>query len=230
MKTDPTSPIKSQLCDIRRSGSQLQSIMDGRNAAARSSIITGTLRRIGIVGNESSLSICLFDFSFRENIANEKEILCGEESIRYPCQRNFSNFQLYRNFLYHNFIIVFVDVYVSMLLWIYRRGDPPSVSMYATLRYRIELYRVFLSMLFSLIFLTRFKHEFKFFVKIEEFFFSLFRGQRSFSRKEIGKKIYRFKNFVRCKSFAGYEMLKYQQERDTRIYGENSRIRNILLN
>lgn len=92
MKTDPTSPIKSQLCDIRRSGSQLQSIMDGRNAAARSSIITGTLRRIGIVGNESSLSICLFDFSFRENIANEKEILCGEESIRYPCQRNFSNF------------------------------------------------------------------------------------------------------------------------------------------
>lgn len=81
MKTDPTSPIKSQLCDIRRSGSQLQSIMDGRNAAARSSIITGTLRRIGIVGNESSLSICLFDFSFRENIANEKEILCGEESI-----------------------------------------------------------------------------------------------------------------------------------------------------
>lgn len=42
-------------------------------------------------------------------------------------------------------MIVFVDVYVSMLLWIYRRGDPPSVSMYATLRYRIELYRVFLS-------------------------------------------------------------------------------------
>lgn len=82
-----------------------------------------------------------------------------------------------------------------MLLWIYRRGDPPSVSMYATLRYRIELYRVFLSMLFSLIFLTRFKHEFKFFVKREEFFFSLSRGQRSFSRKEIGKKIYRFKNF-----------------------------------
>lgn len=75
-----------------------------------------------------------------------------------------------------------------MLLWIYRRSDPPSVSMYATLRYRIELYRVFLSMLFSLIFLTRFKHEFKFFVKIEEFFFSLSRGQRSFSRKEIEKK------------------------------------------
>lgn len=87
MKTDPTSPIKSQLCDIRRSGSQLQNIMDGRNAAARSSIITGTLRRIGIVGNESSvrlslsLSLCPFDFSFRENIVNEKKILCGEESI-----------------------------------------------------------------------------------------------------------------------------------------------------
>lgn len=85
MKTDPTSPIKSQLCDIRRAGSQLQNIMDGRNAAARSSIITGRLRRI--VGNESSvrLSLSLSDFSFRENIVNEKkDFFCGKESMRVP--------------------------------------------------------------------------------------------------------------------------------------------------
>lgn len=50
-------PIKSQLCDIRRPGSQLQNIMDGRNAAARSSIITGTLRRIGRRKQTFSLSL-----------------------------------------------------------------------------------------------------------------------------------------------------------------------------
>ena len=50
-------PIKSQLCDIRRPGSELQNIMDGRNAAARSSIITGTLRRIGRRKQTFSLSL-----------------------------------------------------------------------------------------------------------------------------------------------------------------------------
>lgn len=66
MKTDPTSPIKSQLCDIRRAGSQLQNIMDGRNAAARSSIITGRLRRI--VGNESSVRLSLSPISHSAKI------------------------------------------------------------------------------------------------------------------------------------------------------------------
>lgn len=96
MKTDPTSPIKSQLCDIRRSGSQLQNIMDGRNAAARSSIITGTLRRIGIVGNESSVRLSL-SLSLRFLIPGkyskrEKDSLWrGIDMCTITCYRNFSN-------------------------------------------------------------------------------------------------------------------------------------------
>lgn len=68
-------PIKSQLCDIRRPGSQLQNIMDGRNAAARSSIITGTLRRIGRRKQTFSLSLFLIRRKYmRKDLPSESSV------------------------------------------------------------------------------------------------------------------------------------------------------------
>lgn len=143
MKTDPTSTIKSQLCDIRRAGSQLQNIMDGRNAAARSSIITGRLRRI--VGNESSvrLSLSLRFLIPRKYGEREKGFLLwrGIDACTVTRYRNFS-IEFFFPPLYHNFTIVFVDACIDIigLRFIERRSDPPSVSMYATLcRNCIEL-------------------------------------------------------------------------------------------
>lgn len=68
-------PIKSQLCDIRRPGSELQNIMDGRNAAARSSIITGTLRRIGRRKQTFSLSLFFIRRKYmRKDLPSESSV------------------------------------------------------------------------------------------------------------------------------------------------------------